>query len=181
MRGQKKHHIYNDMQQKVLMHMQNPDQAALLLKKINLTNIALIEFILQKYNNDKTQLAYILASRLKNKYLPDRLQENDPTGPDDTSYTENKGEVLAICLREKVNGNQNFEEYNILIFVSVHELAHIASIGYGHENEFWKNFKILLTEASLSGLYEPVNYEINPINYCGLDVTYNPMFDSSLN
>jgi hypothetical protein len=170
----------DNMTYKVLMYMKNPREAADLLAKINKTNLALIKYILTKYDNDKTNRSYVLAQRLAARYMPDRLRENDPKSTSDTSFTEDKGKVLAMCLREKVDGTQNFEDYNVLVFVSVHELAHIASIGYGHETEFWSNFKVLLNEAVSSGLYDPIDYSKKPINYCGLDVTYSPLYDNLL-
>lgn len=164
----------------VLPYLENPEKAALLLAQVNKTNLALIDYILLKYHYNKDATVYKLALRLKNKYMPDNLRENDPTSPNDTSYTEDKGQVVALCLREKVNNNQDFEQFNLIVFVSIHELAHIASIGYGHEDEFWYNFKLLLAEAAVSGLYDPVDYEKKPVNYCGLDVTYNPLYDNTI-
>jgi hypothetical protein len=152
-------------------------QAADRLAKINRKNVQLIEFMIGKYTTSGSH-GYLLATRLKKRYKSDRLLENDPPDKDNTSYTEDKGEKIALCLREKVTGHDNLHDNSILEFVDLHELAHIASEGYGHDQEFWDNFAFLLNEAKLSGVHTPVDYSKFPVNYCGLDVGYNPYYDS---
>ena len=93
-----------------------------------------------------------------------------------TAYSENKGEKLAFCLNTKKNGN-NLIDLNTLTFVAIHELAHIASESIGHKDEFWRNFKFLLTEAKEINVYNPVDYSQKPIEYCGMKITDNPYFD----
>ena len=87
----------------------------------------------------------------------------------------NKGELMALCLRHK-KGEHPFHEYNTLQFVMIHELAHVASISEGHNQEFINNFRFLLRQANALGYYDPVNYSNKPINYCGIKVTNNPYF-----
>ena len=94
---------------------------------------------------------------------------------DGSSYTINKGELMALCLRHK-NNDHTFHDHNTLQFVMIHEMAHIASISEGHNQEFINNFRFLLREAKSFGNYEPVNYSNKPINYCGIKVTNNPYF-----
>lgn len=116
--------------------------------------------------------------RLNSRYHINKLIENVPSlFNSDTSYTVNKGDILAICLRHKNNINR-FHDMNLISFVVVHELAHIFSIGYGHDDEFWENFKFLLNEAIVCGIYKNVNYEENQSYYCGMIVKYNPLFDN---
>jgi WLM domain-containing protein len=99
-----------------------------------------------------------------------------------TSYTENKGEQLVLCLREKkeTNGDHKLHDPNTLMFVVAHELTHIMNDTWGHESEFWELFKTMLENSIEVGVYEPVNYRIHPINYCGLDLNYNPLYDTFL-
>jgi hypothetical protein len=97
--------------------------------------------------------------------------------PDDdgSSFTIDKGSMMGLCLRHK-KGERDFHDYNTLQFVIIHELGHIASISEQHTPEFVANFKWLLKQAYDMGIYEPVNYQINPITYCGVKVTNNPYF-----
>lgn len=148
------------------------------LAKINNKNRRLIEYMSQKYTDTRSH-GYILARRLQLRYKGDRLEENDPVDKYNTSYTEDKGEKIALCLREKVTGKNNLHDHSILEFVDLHELAHIASEGYGHDREFWENFQFILNDAKLAGVHHPVNYGKFPVNYCGLDVSYNPYYDGA--
>jgi hypothetical protein len=101
--------------------------------------------------------------------------EEAPNEEDSTSYTINKGDLMALCIRHKKDDHP-FHDFNTLLFVIIHEMAHIASVSEGHGPEFIENFKFLLTEAKELGYYDPVDYRSNPITYCGLKVTNNPYF-----
>ena len=126
------------------------------------------------------------VAELKTKYPTDervirlfkgmeRVKIEEAPNDDGSSYTINKGDLMALCLRHK-KGEHPFHDYNTLQFVMIHEMAHIASISEGHNQEFINNFRFLLREAKALGYYEPVNYSNAPINYCGIKVTNNPYF-----
>jgi len=138
-----------------------------LLSKLNQEMDLFINDLYKKYPNDER------VSRLVKGTSNIKIEEapND----DGSSYTINKGEMMALCLRHKKDDHP-FHDYNTLQFVMIHELSHIASLSEGHNQEFINNFRFLLREAKLLGYYEPVNYTKNPINYCGVKVTNNPYF-----
>ena len=115
------------------------------------------------------------VQRLKNGYNPKKIMETLPTS-EYTAYSQNKGEKMAFCLNKEKDGNQLIEP-NTLCFVALHELSHIATKSIGHKDEFWNNFKFLLTEASKIGIYEQVDYKKKPARYCGTDINDNPYFD----
>lgn len=163
----------------VIDSMSNRDVAADKLAHINRYNQQFIAYLLKKPVNS---MEYVLGSRLARNYDPGALFENDPIDKYNTSYTEDKGRTLALCLREKDTGNDNLHDMNLIMFVNLHELAHIASLDYGHgpEMDFWPNFRLLLHAAKEMGGYYPVDFEKNNDNYCGLDITYNPYFDNGL-
>ena len=99
-----------------------------------------------------------------------------------TSYTEDKTR-LVLCLRKKIpdaNGNYPLEDINIMMFVVIHELTHMMNKTWGHPYEFWVLFKFMLQNASEAGVYTPINYRRDPLEYCGMKITYNPVFDNSL-
>ena len=104
-----------------------------------------------------------------------RAEIEEAPNDDGSSYTINKGDLVAICLRHKKDDHP-FHDYNTLLFVIIHEMAHIASISEGHNSEFITNFKWLLQQAKDLGYYEPVNYNKSPMTYCGVKVTNNPYF-----
>ena len=61
-----------------------------------------------------------------------------------------------------------------------HELTHIGSDVKDHPPEFWSAFKFVLQEAVECRTYTPVNYSLHPEEYCGMSVSYNPLFDANL-
>ena len=107
---------------------------------------------------------------LKENYNPDTLSETIP-GSKYTSYSVNKGEEIAICIRNKDN---SFMNINTILFVTIHELAHIMTLSTGHTKEFWNNMKYLLEEAEKINLYKPVNYNKYNESYCGMTINSTP-------
>ena len=105
--------------------------------------------------------------------LHDVKIEESPFEPDTSSYTLNKGDLIALCVRNKET--KEFHDYQLLLFVVIHELAHVASVSRGHGREFIDTFKWLLGQAAESGMYQPVDYSKNPVTYCGVRVTNNPL------
>lgn len=168
---------------KVIDRFLDKQLAAEMLAKLNMANLGLIEYMDAKYLRDPSRVGshgWVVTQRLKQRYCAECLEENDPPDPDNTSFVEDKGQVFAMCLREKQSGRDDFQDWNTVMFVAIHEMAHIASEEYGHANEFWTNFKFLLLEARESGLYDMVDYSKTPVDYCGVNVSYNPAFDREL-
>jgi len=116
-----------------------------------------------------TNKDYPDIDRLKN-YNPDTLSETVP-GSKYTSYSVNKGEKISICIRDSEN---NFMEWNTILFVTIHELSHILTIEEQHPPPFWKNMKFILEQAEEIGLYVPVDYSEQPEKYCGQMITSTP-------
>jgi len=94
----------------------------------------------------------LLDNPLLNKYnlhslINKRLDLNKmmETGHNDdsTSYTINKGEEIHVCLREK-DKNRILHDINTMMFVILHEMAHIMSDSIGHNNEFRSNLIIFV-------------------------------------
>lgn len=164
------------------------DEASARLAYVNLFCVKLIKHMRNKYiigayskkNGSDINHRKELTYRLMNNYNPDKIVENDPNNSINTSYVQDKGDVFAVCLRQKKNNRNKFHDLHIVEFVVLHELSHLASIGIGHDTEFWHNFKILLQEAKDCGIHDPINYRNNPTNYCSLDITYNPYYDNKI-
>ena len=111
-------------------------------------------------------------NKLKKSFNPDYITENIP-GSMYVAYSVNKGEELSICIREI--DTEVFIDNNIIIFVAIHELAHIMTSETGHTKLFWDNMKYLLEQASSLGIYQPVDYSQNPVMYCGMKINSTPM------
>jgi hypothetical protein len=118
------------------------------------------------------------ARLMVERFNPDSIMENAVTSSD-TSYSENKGEKIVICLRDKTNPPEYpLIEMNTVMFVVLHEMAHLMTAGldaHKHTREFWSNFRRLLEDASKLGVYSPVNYSKNPVSYCGMQITDSPL------
>lgn len=85
-----------------------------------------------------------------------------------TSYSVNKGEKVVLCIRQK---DRSFVDKNVIMYVAIHELAHIMTKEVGHPDSFWRNFKFLLEEAMKIKLYIKVDYRDSPQDYCGIKIT----------
>lgn len=164
----------------------NKKEAANLIAKLNKQIMAFLAYLKEKYKintlDDETfpddKLRGIVKRILRN-YNPEVIVENDPHLSNDTSYTIAKGRQLYICLRSKLNPDK-LHDVSLLMFILLHELSHMGTITYGHNDEFWETFKFVLHEAALSGVYHPVNYNRQAMRYCGLNVDYNPYYDRTL-
>ncbi len=121
------------------------------------------------YKNYKTREG---VKQLKTNFKSNNIIENTPGGKY-TAYSVNKGEQLALCLRD-INTNE-FIDLNLIIFVSIHELSHVMTDEIGHTPKFWDNMKFLLKEASNIGIYTIENYDINPKMYCGMEINSTPL------
>ena len=115
------------------------------------------------------------VKRLKDGFNPKKIVEILPTSKY-TAYSENKGEKLAFCTTVTKQGDNLIDE-NTLTFVGIHEISHIMSKSVGHNDEFWNNFKFLLTIAVKNKLYTPINYSEKPQKYCGMTISDNPYYD----
>lgn len=139
------------------------------LANVNVKLKQLVKHVGKKYPDREN------CKRLVSKFNPKKIYETLPTS-EYTAYSQNKGEKLAFCLNTKKNGGKLID-LNTLTFVAIHELAHIASKSIGHNEEFWNNFKFLLEEAEIIGVYKPEDYKEDPKNYCGMKITDNPYYD----
>ena len=94
-----------------------------------------------------------------------KIYENDPSS-ELTSYSVNKGEELAFCLKSKRTGE--LHEINLLLYVAIHEMAHMGCPEIGHGELFKKVFRFLTLEAIKLGVYTKDDYSANPVEYCGM-------------
>ena len=103
----------------------------------------------------------------KNRTL---IYENDPTS-NLTSFSVNKGEEIALCLKSKKTGF--LHDINLMMYVTIHEMAHIACPEIGHGELFKKIFKFLCEQAIALNIYKYDDYQNNPIEYCGMVLSSN--------
>ena len=81
-----------------------------------------------------------------------------------------------MCVRDYSKDQEVHDDFNLLIFVAIHELGHVMSESAHHTDEFWANFKFLLRNAAEMGFYKPVDYAFDGKKYCMMEVNDNPYF-----
>ena len=142
--------------------LHDKQQAADMLAEINKDCIALIKHLIEQYPDNQD------VKRLFKNYNPDNVSEGSSDNGY-TSYSINKGEKVILCLRQKIDNA--FVDKNIILYVTIHELAHLMTSELGHTDMFWNNFKFILSEAVKIGIYKKIDYSKNPVKYCGIKIT----------
>ena len=81
-----------------------------------------------------------------------------------------------MCIRNKKTANQEIININTLMFVALHETAHLMTKSVGHPPEFWENFRILINIAidPNVGVYKEVDFNLYPEPYCGMTINSVP-------
>lgn len=133
------------------------------LAKIKENIVKLVKHLQENSNKFPKKLSYIKDLIKRTKII--NIMET-PKDDKFTSYTVNKGEKIVFCLRYKVINT--IHDMNTLMYVVIHELAHVGCPEYGHTPLFKKIFKFLLKQSVEIGIYIPINYTISPQNYCGM-------------
>lgn len=169
----------------------NVDDNTYLVRNLNDANIAsdtlarlrkdLIEFITYLHNNESSNTSDKMKQKIDKLYYevlpilqPENISESTPTEKY-TSYTINKTK-LYFCLRQK-DGTDKFVDYNIVMFVALHELTHMMNDEYDpdHENGFWEDMSYLLQKAIDNGIYVYQPYDKLPVKYCGIVIDNTPL------
>jgi len=150
-----------DQRQYLVRKMADKQKAADYLALVNKDLLRLAKHMMAKFpDNDEVQQLY-------RNYNPDAISEGSVESGY-TSYSVNKGEKLILCIRQK---DKSFVDRNVIMYVAIHELAHIMTKEVGHTPKFWENFKFLLREAIDIDIYKKVNFNNKPQEYCGIHIT----------
>lgn len=152
--------------------MPDKQQAADLLARVRIKMLKLYSLTRDKFPNKPQVRQWV------EKFNPDpeRFLEATPDA-EHTSYSVNKGEKVHLCLRQREGQNETLVDENVMVFVAIHEMAHIVTPSVGHEPEFWNNFAWLLKQAEANGIYQYQNFKAHPVSYCGLKITDSPTYD----
>lgn len=143
---------------------EDSQSAADLIATIRHKLILLVSHLIKSNANDSR------VEMLKINFDPDKLKEGIDN-PEFTSYSINKGEQIILCLRSK----DKLMDINTMMFVVLHELAHLATESIGHTPEFWENFKWILEESINIGIYTKQEFKKEPVEYCGMKITTSPL------
>lgn len=113
------------------------------------------------------------VQRLAKRFEHTVVQESSSTSSS-TSYSLNKGSLLVFCIREK-SIEQKIIPLNTLMFVALHELAHLMTVSFGHTDEFWNNMRYLVAHAIHWNMYRYEDYSKNPKKFCGTIIRESPV------
>jgi hypothetical protein len=156
----------------IYMVQELPDKSKavdLLIKlKSNLALIAQKSLDRAKKENNKEYIDYtqIIVDKLNSVFIRE-VEKDSPY----TSYSVNKGEELVFCLRNK--STAEFYDYNKILYVAVHEIAHIGCPEVGHTKLFFELNRFILETAQENNMYEFVDYNNIPEEYCGIQIYTN--------
>ena len=165
-------YVKSDIDDKNYLVRNLPDKqkAADMLAVTQQKLLKLCNIVEQKFKNKAKNKDSI--TRLVHNFKPDNLSES-ASNSKYTSYTVNKGEKIVFCLRSR-NSKEELVDQNLLMFVAIHELAHVMTKSIGHTDEFWNNFRFLLKHAIENKLYVKHNFRKKPEKYCGTMITDSP-------
>lgn len=156
-----------DNRQYLVRNREDKLEAANLLATVRKNLDAIVEYLKNNNNNDEK------VQRLVKKYRPEKISESMPN-TNYTSYSVNKGEKIVFCIRSK-KGDQKLVSQNTIMFVAIHELAHVMTKSIGHTQEFWDNMRFLLKKAIRLNIYKKHDYKEKPVPYCGTEITDSPL------
>lgn len=154
-----KYMVYNDM---------NKKKSANLLAELTDRMYKLKNYLAENKSQFSDYTKYI--ELLEQNFTTERtsIYENR-TDSSLTSYSINKGEELAFCLKSKKTNE--YHDINLLMYVALHEMAHMACPEIGH-GELFKNIFHFLTTISIKiDLYKKTNYNDNPVEFCGMTLS----------
>jgi hypothetical protein len=142
------------------------ESADLLAKIVERLNL-LVKHLEKAYPGDER------THMISMNYDPKSIVEGNDD-PKYTSYSINKGEKIVLCLRTR-DKNNDLMDLNTMMFVVLHEIAHVATKSIGHTDEFWENFKWILEESINIGIYVKQDFERKHKLYCGIYITDSPL------
>ena len=158
----------------LVRNLPDKEEAALLLSKIRDRLTRVVEHVCDNIDDESNSDDHNKSlKRLKKNYRPDNITESSP-GNKYTSYSINKGDKIVFCLRAK-DGSNKLVDINTMMFVAIHELAHLMTKSIGHTTEFWDNMRFLLKKGIKIGVYKNHDYNNTPVEYCGTKITDTPL------
>ena len=168
----------------VVQRYDNKQLAAKRLRLMDSVYIKIFNFLKDNINSSFKKGIY----KNLQKYKLGSIYETDPLWSlKYKASTDNMGRI-GICLRKK---NGSFYDESLLLFVFLHELAHVASTHkkydaknkeeLDHPVEFWATFKVLLEIIEKIHDYKNIPYSHKKyIMYCDIKIEYNPYYAKEL-
>lgn len=153
--------------------------AANFLAKLTSNIYAITNYMMKKIEDPKTAnlpryiefKPYILQLNEKIKNVVIRESSANSVY---TSYTVNKGEQIIFCIRSKsittYLKTNNIHDFNVVMYVLLHEISHVACPEFDHTPLFKKIFRFICEEAIEMGIYTKIDFALYPEEYCGMTI-----------
>jgi hypothetical protein len=154
-------------EQYLVRNLDDKDKAADLLYNIKTRLKKLIDYINNdclKNETERTKFINQYNKSILNKFNYIIFRES-------TDNSINKGEEIVFCLRS-IPDNK-LHNINELMYVAIHEIAHVGCPEIGHTSLFKKINLELLKYAIDCGVYSYKNYNALPEQYCGILLSNN--------
>jgi hypothetical protein len=164
-----------DKERYYVRNMPDKQQAADRLSRVRAKLLRLRTYLDQSPELKRIQFVKQLLENFQAS--PDQFSESTPEAVH-TSYTVDKSKVF-MCLRQR-NDKEELVDENILVFVALHEMAHVGTASIGHNPEFWNNFAWLLKHAEEIKIYTFTNFSAHPVEYCGVHITDSPTYKAGV-
>jgi hypothetical protein len=185
-----KQYVVEGMVVNVLSDSKNKDQAITIMIECNKRMLKLLTHLRKKFKIGITdeecsdECKKWITNNYRERQCIDHLLRNfnyesiheNLSSAKNVAYSLDKGKTIMLCLRDATN--TGIVDINTLMFVIIHEAAHIANYDeWGHGPKFWEIFKYLLQESVAIGIYKTVDYSKHPTRYCGFLLNHNPLTD----
>lgn len=156
-----------DENEYLVRNMEDKQNASNLLAELKKNIMSLSEYLYTNKEKYPEYSAYIdqLHEKVQNTEIMETSENTTYT-----SYSVNKGEKLVFCLRSKLLHNE-FHDTNLIMYVVLHEISHVACPEYGHGELFKKIFSFITNVAIEQKMYKKIDFEKIPTEYCGLVIT----------
>lgn len=140
--------------------------AANVLAKIRSNMFKLNDYLYQNKDKYPEYAEYI---EQLNRNIQDVVINESDADSSYTSYSVNKGEQIVYCIRSKYDGT--LHGLNLLMYVVIHEMAHVANPEYGHGDLFKKIFAFFAQKGIDIGIYKKIDFNERPTEYCGMIIS----------
>lgn len=159
-------------EQFLVRNLDDKNDAADMLSNMKGKLKKLVDYTLEKSKDDDERGNFIkeYVNTIKNKFDYIIFRESTDNSKF-TSYSINKGEEIVFCLRSKEDNK--LHDVNELMYVAIHEIAHVGCPEIGHTPLFRRINKELLKYAIECDVYQYKDYNSNPEDYCGIELTNN--------
>lgn len=156
----------------------NKKNAANLLAKLRLSLQKVIDYMAHKvlYMQGDTSVKVYgqYIDTLKSRFVGVVITES-PEDSKYTSYCVNKGDEIVFCIRPKhfanhLDVNDTLHDINLIMYVALHEISHIACPERDHTTLFKRIFSFICKNAIELGVYKKINFAQTPAEYCGITI-----------